>query len=117
MSFIQMTRPAALAAVFLLLLNACAPQPAPFEGPLVLFDSGENGASTYRIPALAVTNAGTLLAFGATGGILMPALVGFLAQSGGFEMSMIAILVSIVLLTVFSAVNIRMKTRKGVSET
>ena len=60
---------------------------------------------------------GTLLAFGATGGILMPALVGFLAQSGGFEMSMTAILVSIVLLTVFSAVNIRMKTRKGVSET
>ena len=63
MSFLQMTRPAALAAVFLLLLSACAPQPAPFEGPLVLFDSGENGASTYRIPALAVTNAGTLLAF------------------------------------------------------
>ena len=60
---------------------------------------------------------GTLLAFGAAGGILMPALVGFLAQSGGFEMSMTAILVSIVLLTVFSAVNIRMKTRKGVSET
>ena len=32
-------------------------------------------------------------------------------------MSMTAILVSIVLLTVFSAVNTRMKTRKGVSET
>ena len=54
---------------------------------------------------------GTLLVFGAAGGILMPALVGFLAQSGGFESSMSAILVSIVLLTVFSAVNTRMKSR------
>lgn len=59
---------------------------------------------------------GTLLVFGAAGGILMPGLVGFLAQGGGFESSMTAILVSIVLLTVFSAVNTRMKTRKGVSE-
>ena len=59
---------------------------------------------------------GTLLVFGAAGGILMPALVGFLAQSGGFEGSMTAILVSIILLTAFSAVNIRMKSRKGVSE-
>ncbi len=58
---------------------------------------------------------GTLLVFGAAGGILMPALVGFLAQSGGFEGSMTAILASIVLLTVFSAVNNRIKTRKGVS--
>lgn len=56
---------------------------------------------------------GTLLVFGAAGGILMPALVGFLAQSGGFESSMTAILVSIMLLTVFAAVNTRMKTRKG----
>ena len=59
---------------------------------------------------------GTLLVFGAAGGILMPALVGFLAQDGGFETSMTAILVSIALLTVFSAVNTRMKSRKGVSE-
>ena len=59
---------------------------------------------------------GTLLVFGASGGILMPALVGILAQGGGFESSMTAVLVSIVLLTVFSAVNTRMKTRKGVSE-
>ena len=58
---------------------------------------------------------GTLLVFGAAGGILMPALVGFLAQGGGFEGSMTAILASISLLTVFSAVNLRMKTRKGVS--
>ena len=59
---------------------------------------------------------GTLLVFGATGGILMPGLVGFLAQHGGFEGSMAAILVSIVLLTVFAAVNIRMKTRKEGTE-
>ena len=59
---------------------------------------------------------GTLLVFGAAGGILMPGLVGFLAQGGGFESSMMAILVTIILLTVFSAVNIRMKSRKGVSE-
>ena len=52
---------------------------------------------------------GTLLVFGAAGGILMPALVGFLAQSGGFEGSMAAILVSIVLLTLFAAINTRMK--------
>jgi len=58
---------------------------------------------------------GTLLVFGAAGGILMPALVGFLAQGGGFEGSMAAILVSIILLVVFSAVNTRMKTRQGVS--
>ena len=54
---------------------------------------------------------GTLLVFGAAGGILMPALVGFLAQSGGFEGSMTAILVSIALLMVFSAVNLRMRSR------
>ena len=53
---------------------------------------------------------GTLLVFGAAGGILMPALVGILAQGGGFESSMAAILVSIVLLVVFSAVNTRMKS-------
>ncbi len=34
-----------------------------WTGPVILYDSGENGASTYRIPALAVTKAGTLLAF------------------------------------------------------
>ena len=59
---------------------------------------------------------GTLLVFGAAGGILMPALVGFLAQDGGFETSMTAILVSIALLTAFSAVNLKMKTGKGVSK-
>ena len=53
---------------------------------------------------------GTLRVFGAAGGILMPALVGILAQGGGFESSMAAILVSIVLLVVFSAVNTRMKS-------
>ena len=58
---------------------------------------------------------GTLLVFGASGGILMPALVGFLAQGGGFESSMAAILVSVVLLTAFAAVNTRMKTSKGAS--
>ena len=59
---------------------------------------------------------GTLLVFGAAGGILMPALVGFLAQGGGFEGSMAAILVSIILLVALSAVNTRMKTRKGESQ-
>ena len=59
---------------------------------------------------------GTLLVFGAAGGILMPALVGFLAQSGGFESSMTAILVSVILLTVFAAVNTRIKTQKEGNE-
>lgn len=54
---------AACCAALLNILSACTPKPVAFEGPIVLFDSGENGASTYRIPALAVTKAGTLLAF------------------------------------------------------
>ena len=53
---------------------------------------------------------GTLLVFGAAGGILMPVLVGVLAQNGGFESSMTAILVSIVLLVLFSAINTRMRS-------
>ena len=53
---------------------------------------------------------GTLLVFGAASGILMPVLVGVLAQNGGFESSMTAILVSIVLLVLFSAINTRMRS-------
>jgi len=53
---------------------------------------------------------GTLLVFGAAGGILMPVLVGVLAQNGGFERGMTAILVSIVLLVLFSAINTRMRS-------
>lgn len=53
---------------------------------------------------------GTLLVFGAAGGILMPALVGVLAQNDGFEGSMTAIFVSIALLVLFSAINVRMKS-------
>ena len=74
--------------------------------PMIYFDAAYY-TNTYPLAT------GTLLVFGAAGGILMPALVGFLAQSGGFESSMTAILVSIMLLTVFAAVNTRMKTRKG----
>ena len=54
---------AALTAVLLPMTNACASKPAAFEGPVVLFDSGENGTHTYRIPAITITKAGTLLAF------------------------------------------------------
>ena len=54
---------AALTAALLSLTNGCAPKPATFDGPIVLFDSGENGTHTYRIPAITVTKAGTLLAF------------------------------------------------------
>ena len=66
-------------------------------------DAGASPASAYEMSVPAETSS-------------MPGLVGFLAQGGGFESSMMAILVTIILLTVFSAVNIRMKSRKGVSE-
>jgi hypothetical protein len=54
---------AALAALTVL-ATACAnsqAEPPPFGDPIYV--SGQQGHHTYRIPALAVTNAGTLLAF------------------------------------------------------
>lgn len=63
MTRFRMSLPAVLAAASLILARACTPGPAAFDGPLVLFDSGENGTHTYRIPAITVTKAGTLLAF------------------------------------------------------
>lgn len=76
----------------------------------MIYSDAAHYTNTYSLAT------GTLLVFGAAGGILMPALVGFLAQGGGFEGSMTAILVSIILLVALSAVNTRMKTRKGESQ-
>ena len=55
---------------------------------------------------------GALLAIGAAGGVLMPTIVGVLADATGFGGGMTAILVAIVLLAVFSAVNAAMKPRR-----
>ena len=52
-----------------------------------------------------------LLAFGSTGAILMPTIVGSLADRFGFTGGMSAILVTMVLLVVFSAINRFMKRR------
>ena len=55
---------------------------------------------------------GALLAIGATGGVLMPTLVGVLADARGFAGGMAAILTAIVLLAVFAAVNRAMRPRR-----
>ena len=55
-----------------------------------------------------------LLVIGSVGGILMPTIVGSLAESYGFTGGMSAILVSVILLVVFSALNAAVKTRKPV---
>lgn len=55
--------PVILTAALFLSVSCGPKKAAPFEGPVILFDSGESGVHTYRIPALAVTKAGTLLAF------------------------------------------------------
>lgn len=54
---------------------------------------------------------GTLLAFGSIGGVLMPLLVGILADHFGFGGGMTAILAAVALLILFSAVNLRMRPR------
>ena len=46
-----------------LLAGSCHQQAQPFEGPVTVFECGENGINTYRIPALVATRQGTLLAF------------------------------------------------------
>lgn len=55
-----------------------------------------------------------LLVIGSVGGILMPTIVGSLAESYGFTGGMSAILVSVILLVVFSALNAAVRTRKPV---
>ena len=55
---------------------------------------------------------GALLAIGAAGGVLMPTVVGVLADAHGFGGGMAAILAAIVLLAVFSAVNAAMRERR-----
>ena len=60
-------------------------------------------------PALAT---GALLAIGAIGGVMMPTVVGVLADKLGFGGGMTAILVAIALLAALSAVNAAMKPRR-----
>ena len=55
-----------------------------------------------------------LLVIGSTGAILMPTIVGSLAEFYGFTGGMSAILVTVVLLLVFSLLNVVVKTRKPV---
>ncbi len=55
-----------------------------------------------------------LLVIGSVGGILMPTIVGSLAETYGFTGGMSAILVSVVLLMIFSVLNVAVKTRKPV---
>ncbi len=55
-----------------------------------------------------------LLGIGSAGAILMPTLVGSLAEDFGFTGGMSAILVTVVLLVVFSVLNVTVKTRKPV---
>lgn len=52
-----------------------------------------------------------ILAIGSTGAILMPTIVGALAERFGFEGGMSAILVAVVLLVVFALLNAVVKTR------
>ena len=56
-----------------------------------------------------------LLGIGSAGAILMPTLVGSLAESYGFTGGMSAILVTVVLLVVFSVLNVVVRTRKPVA--
>ncbi len=53
-----------------------------------------------------------LLVIGSVGGILMPTIVGSLAEIYGFNGGMSAILVTVVLLVISSALNVIVKTRK-----
>ena len=55
---------------------------------------------------------GALLAIGAVGGVLMPTVVGMLADRHGFGGGMAAILAAIVLLAALSAVNAAMKEKR-----
>ncbi len=55
-----------------------------------------------------------LLGIGSAGAILMPTIVGSLADAFGFTGGMSAILVTVVLLVVFAALNVAVKTRKPV---
>ena len=55
---------------------------------------------------------GALLAIGAIGGVMMPTVVGVLADKLGFGGGMTAILVAIALLAALSAVNAAMKPRR-----
>ena len=52
-----------------------------------------------------------LLAIGSTGAILMPTIVGSLAETFGFNGGMSAIFVTVALLVVFSVLNVTVKTR------
>ncbi|MBR2718139.1 MAG: MFS transporter [Clostridia bacterium] len=55
-----------------------------------------------------------LLGIGSAGAILMPTIVGTMAQSFGFNGGMSAIFVTILLLVVFATLNVVVKTRKPV---
>ena len=55
-----------------------------------------------------------ILGIGSAGAILMPTIVGSLAESYGFTGGMSAILVTVVLLVVFAVLNVVVKTRKPV---
>ena len=57
-----------------------------------------------------------ILGIGSAGAILMPTLVGSLAEAHGFTGGMSAILVTVVLLVVFSVLNVVVRTRKPVVE-
>ena len=57
-----------------------------------------------------------ILSIGSAGAILMPTIVGSLAERYGFTGGMSAILVTVVLLVVFSVLNVVVKTRKPVVE-
>ena len=55
-----------------------------------------------------------ILGIGSTGAILMPTIVGSLAEAYGFNGGMSAILVTVALLVAFSVLNVVIKTRKPV---
>ena len=57
-----------------------------------------------------------LLVIGSVGAILMPTIVGSLAEFYGFTGGMRAILVTVALLLVFSVLNVVVRTRKPVVE-
>ena len=57
-----------------------------------------------------------LLGIGSAGAILMPTLVGSLAETFGFTGGMSAILVTVILLVVFAVLNVVVKTRKPVMD-
>lgn len=56
---------------------------------------------------------GALLVVGSTGGVLMPTVVGMLADAHGFGGGMAAVLGAIVLLAVFAAINAGMKKKES----